>query len=109
MVTARIAGLSPGTSPPPVRIPITPLLVLMRPLCGFLRACKRKIHGTDSMCKRHRSEPAGKFVTIYHKPLTMRERFAVVAAACSGSLDYGRRFPKVFTRADCVLLRSTRQ
>src|SRR4030095_502565 len=31
MVTARIAGLSPGTSPPPVRIPITPFLVLMRP------------------------------------------------------------------------------
>src|SRR5262249_25608032 len=30
MVTARIAGLSPGTSPPPVRIPITPFLLLMR-------------------------------------------------------------------------------
>src|SRR5206468_7643254 len=42
MVTARIAGLSPGTSPPPVRIPITPLLVFMRPLCCFLRAFKRK-------------------------------------------------------------------
>src|SRR5437868_8522207 len=27
MVTARIAGFSPGTSPPPVRIPITPFLV----------------------------------------------------------------------------------
>src|SRR4029077_1593637 len=29
MVTARIAGFSPGTSPPPVRIPITPFLVAM--------------------------------------------------------------------------------
>src|SRR5204862_3802585 len=57
MVTARIAGLSPGTSPPPVRIPIRPFLVLMRPLCRFLRACKRKIDGSDWMCKRHRPEP----------------------------------------------------
>src|SRR5438094_4332122 len=54
MVTARIAGLSPGTSPPPVRIPIRPFLVLMRPLCRFLRVCKRKIDGSDWMCKRHR-------------------------------------------------------
>src|SRR4029453_4733215 len=54
MVTARIAGLSPGTSPPPVRIPIAPFLVLMRPLCRFLRACKRKIDVSDWMCKRHR-------------------------------------------------------
>src|SRR5437588_774385 len=29
MVIARIAGFSPGTSPPPVRTPITPFLVLM--------------------------------------------------------------------------------
>jgi hypothetical protein len=63
--------LSPGTSPPPVRIPIRPFLVLMRPLCHFLRACKRKIAGTDWMCKRVRSEPAGKFA-IYHKPLLAR-------------------------------------
>src|SRR5258708_1604962 len=28
-VTARIAGLRPGTSPPPVRIPITPRFALM--------------------------------------------------------------------------------
>src|SRR6188508_970386 len=35
MVTARIAGLSPGTSPPPVRIPITPFLVLIRSSCDF--------------------------------------------------------------------------
>src|SRR5260370_12972537 len=28
-VTARIAGFRPGTSPPPVRMPMTPLLVLM--------------------------------------------------------------------------------
>src|SRR5271157_1352436 len=28
MVTARIAGFSPGTSPPPVRIPMTPFLEL---------------------------------------------------------------------------------
>src|SRR4029450_6935841 len=42
MVPARIAGLSPGTSPPPVRIPIRPFLVLMRALYRFLRACKRK-------------------------------------------------------------------
>jgi hypothetical protein len=27
MVTARMAGFKPGTSPPPVRIPITPLFV----------------------------------------------------------------------------------
>src|ERR1044071_251436 len=27
-------------------------------LCGFLRVCKRKIDGSDWMCKRHRSEPA---------------------------------------------------
>ena len=54
MVTARIAGLSPGTSPPPVRIPITPFLVLKRPLCRFLRACKRKIDVSDWMCKRRR-------------------------------------------------------
>src|SRR5439155_23220250 len=73
MVTARIAGLSPGTSPPPVRIPIKPFLVLMRPPCRFLRASKRKIDGSDWMCKRHRSEPAGKFVTIYRKRLTMHE------------------------------------
>ena len=26
MVTARMAGLSPGTSPPPVRMPMIPLL-----------------------------------------------------------------------------------
>src|SRR6266496_6844385 len=58
MVTARIAGLSPGTSPPPVRIPIRPFLVLMRPLCRFLRQCKRKIDGSDWMCKRHRSDEA---------------------------------------------------
>src|SRR5438477_2583640 len=72
MVTARIAGLSPGTSPPPVRIPIRPFLVLMRPLCRFLRVCKRKIDGSDWMCKRHRSEPTGKFVSLYHKPLLAR-------------------------------------
>src|SRR5213075_1865422 len=60
MVTARIAGLSPGTSPPPVRIPIRPFLVLMRPLCRFLRPIKGKIDGSDWMYKRHRSEPAGK-------------------------------------------------
>src|SRR5947209_10093141 len=41
------AGLSPGTSPPPVRIPIRPFLVLMRPLCRFLRASKSKIDGSD--------------------------------------------------------------
>src|SRR5271157_1279712 len=29
MVTARIAGFSPGTSPPPVRIPMTPFLELL--------------------------------------------------------------------------------
>ena len=49
-------GLSPGTSPPPVRIPIKPFLVLMRPLCPFLRASKRKIDASDWMCKRHRSD-----------------------------------------------------
>src|SRR5512133_143373 len=69
MVTARIAGLSPGTSPPPVRIPIAPFLVLMRPLCRFLRACKRKHDVSDWMCKRHRAEPAGKF-----RPVSVRTR-----------------------------------
>jgi len=39
-----------------VRMPIRPFLVLMRPLCRFLRACKRKIDGSDWMCKRHRSD-----------------------------------------------------
>ena len=63
MVTARIAGLSPGTSPPPVRIPITPFLVLMRPLCRFLRACKRKIDVSDWMCKRHRLDETVSRVT----------------------------------------------
>jgi hypothetical protein len=29
MVTARIAGLSPGTSPPPVSMPITPFFALL--------------------------------------------------------------------------------
>jgi hypothetical protein len=29
MVTARIAGFKPGTSPPPVKIPITPFLPLV--------------------------------------------------------------------------------
>src|ERR1700722_2971842 len=29
MVTPRIAGFKPGTSPPPVRMPMTPFLVLM--------------------------------------------------------------------------------
>jgi hypothetical protein len=29
MVTARMAGFNPGTSPPPVRIPITPFFVFM--------------------------------------------------------------------------------
>src|SRR6266513_1960247 len=79
MVTARIAGLCPGTSPPPVRIPIRPFLVLMRPLCRFLRRCKGKIDGSDSMCKRHRSEPAGSLLAVYRKPLTMHE-----AHCCSG-------------------------
>src|SRR5207244_5858563 len=79
MVTARIAGLSPGTSPPPVRIPIRPFLVLMRPLCRFLRACKRKIDGSYWMCKRHRSEPRVSLLAIYRKPLTMHE-----PARCSG-------------------------
>src|SRR5437899_2537085 len=73
MVTARIAGLSPGTSPPPVRIPIRPFLVLMRPLCRFLRACKRKIDGSYWMCKRRRSEPRVSLLAIYHKRLTMHE------------------------------------
>src|SRR5439155_23372898 len=43
MVTARIAGLSPGTSPPPVTIPITPFLALMRPSScfPFLRYIRR--------------------------------------------------------------------
>src|SRR5439155_23846069 len=43
MVTARIAGLSPGTSPPPVTIPITPFLALMRPpsCFPFLRYIRR--------------------------------------------------------------------
>jgi hypothetical protein len=36
MVTALIAGLSPGTSPPPVRIPITPdFFVLIDPPTNF--------------------------------------------------------------------------
>ena len=42
------------------------------------------------MCKRHRSEPAGKFVTIYHKPLTMHEQ-----ARCSVGRRGGR---EVFMR-----------
>jgi hypothetical protein len=29
IVTARMAGFKPGTSPPPVRIPMTPLLFLL--------------------------------------------------------------------------------
>src|SRR5689334_10369064 len=35
MVIARIAGLSPGTSPPPVRTPIKPFLVLMFAIIGL--------------------------------------------------------------------------
>src|SRR5580704_2364052 len=45
IVTARIAGFSPGTSPPPVRIPITPFfaftLILMP--TRFLRRCSTLI------------------------------------------------------------------
>src|SRR6266496_2377033 len=52
MVTARIAGLSPGTSPPPVRIPITPFLVLMRPLCCF--PDKKTSSNASSMQKENR-------------------------------------------------------
>ena len=36
MVTARIAGFSPGTSPPPVKIPITPFLPLVAMMSTFL-------------------------------------------------------------------------
>src|SRR6266550_7455679 len=73
MVTARIAGLSPGTSPPPVRIPIRPFLVLMRPLSRFLRVCKRKIDGSDWMCKGIAQSPRVSLLAIYRKPLTMHE------------------------------------
>jgi hypothetical protein len=42
-VTARIAGFNPGTSPPPVRIPITPFFTLIfammrcSPQCGLAK------------------------------------------------------------------------
>src|SRR2546429_1013427 len=45
-VTPRIAGLRPGTSPPPVRMPITPLLVLtfaMRLRIALSRNAEQKI------------------------------------------------------------------
>jgi hypothetical protein len=38
MVIARIAGLRPGTSPPPVRIPIVPLLAILNLPVVILRA-----------------------------------------------------------------------
>src|SRR5207237_10245236 len=78
MVTARIAGLSPGTSPPPVRIPIRPFLVLMRPLCRFLRAYNRKIDGSDWMYKRHRSEPLGKFRPVMLLPNQISQHSLVI-------------------------------
>src|SRR5438067_3601329 len=56
MVTARIAGLSPGTSPPPVRIPITPFLVLMRPLCRFNLYSQTRLQSTILFLRRHKPE-----------------------------------------------------
>src|ERR1051325_5891755 len=80
MVTARIAGLSPGTSLPPVRIPIRPFLVLMRPPLPFCSSLQK-----ETRRKRLRvQEPSRQRTrvnrsTIYHKPLMMHEEFAVRA------------------------------
>jgi hypothetical protein len=41
MVTARMAGLSPGTSPPPVRIPMIPFFVLILAIAILLLDCLR--------------------------------------------------------------------
>src|ERR1041384_6027352 len=80
MVTARIAGLSPGTSPPPVRIPIRPFLVLMRPPLPFCSSLqketrRKRLRVQEPSRQRTRVDRS----TIYHKPLMMHEEFAVEA------------------------------
>ena len=41
MVTARMAGFRPGTSPPPVRIPITPFFVFTFAALFLLMPCSQ--------------------------------------------------------------------
>src|SRR6266516_6778931 len=82
MVTARIAGLSPGTSPPPVRIPIRPFLVLMRPFVVFFEQAKGKSTEAIGCARGIAQSPRVSLLAIYHKPLTMHE-----PARCRG----GRR------------------
>src|SRR4030043_1882662 len=53
MVTARMAGLRPGTSPPPVRMPMIPFLVLMLAISVLLsgRSASRIYAGTSGAVK----------------------------------------------------------
>src|SRR2546429_6037863 len=48
MVTARTAGFSPGTSPPPVRIPITPFWVAMWAILHLIAL--RRLRSTAPTC-----------------------------------------------------------
>jgi hypothetical protein len=43
-VTARIAGLSHGTSPPPVKMPIVPLILLIFAIIKFLNYKNRSFY-----------------------------------------------------------------
>src|SRR5580700_2668853 len=59
IVTARIAGFKPGTSPPPVRIPITPFFVFTLPLLfsrmsqGYLYFLSARQNSAASLFIRH--------------------------------------------------------
>src|ERR1051325_7668155 len=97
MVTARIAGLSPGTSPPPVRIPIRPFLVLMRPplpFCSSLQkeTLRQQLRVQEPSRQRTRVNRS----TIYHKPLMMHEEFAVEAGVSPARNCSGGRGVRVF-------------
>src|SRR5712692_11486419 len=54
-VTARMAGLRPGTSPPPVRMPITPRLLLMLAITlelPFREMLNRKLSSSEELLGR---------------------------------------------------------
>src|SRR6266516_811152 len=90
MVTARIAGLSPGTSPPPVRIPIRPFLVLMRPFVVFFEYAKGKSTEAIGCARGIAQSPRVSLLAIYRKPL-LACRLVTPKSNVGGSLRIGRR------------------
>src|ERR1022692_2098121 len=87
MVTARIAGFKPGTSPPPVRIPITPFVVL-RFAIGFVhseRITRVAVHSPAILPDRSSEE------TTYAEEMLDPECLAMPTAWGSAAVEAGEK------------------